>query len=100
MNRLIAVAFALALASSAQAMPQAPLQQTDGMVIQVRQGCGLGRQLVDGVCVRNSKVRALVRKCRAKKMRVVNGRCQPRTQARPPAQPAPRPPAQPAKSPS
>ena len=81
MLRLIAVAFALALASSAQAMPRAPLEQTDGIVIPVRQGCGLGRQLLDGVCVRNSKVRAIVRKCRAKKMGVVNGRCQPRTHA-------------------
>jgi hypothetical protein len=88
MMKLIAVALALALASSAQAMPRAPLEQTDGMVIQVREGCGLGRQLLDGVCVRNSKVRALVRKCRAKKMRVVNGRCQPRTPPRPPVQPA------------
>jgi hypothetical protein len=88
MMRLIAIAFALALASSAQAMPQASLPQTDDMVVQVRQGCGLGRQLVDGVCVRNSSVRATVRKCRAKKMRVVNGRCQPRGQPRPPVQPA------------
>jgi hypothetical protein len=88
MIRLIAVAFALALASSAQAMPHAALPQTDGMVNQVRQGCGLGRQLVDGVCVRNSALRATVRKCRAKKMRLVNGRCQPRGQPRPPAQPA------------
>ena len=99
MSRLIAVAFALALASTAQAMPLAPLERADDTVIQVRQGCGLGHQLLDGVCVRNSKVRALVRKCRAKKMRVVNGRCQPRAQPRPPAQPAPQP-AQPAKSPS
>ena len=90
MLRLIASAFAfvLTLASSAQAMPHDPLTQADGMVIQVRQGCGLGHQLLDGVCVRNSKVRALVRKCRAKKMRVVNGRCQPRTQPRPPVRPA------------
>ena len=99
MMRLIAVTFALALASSAQAMPRAPLEQADGIVIQVRQGCGLGRQLVDGVCKRNSTVRKMVRKCRAKKMRYVNGRCQPSGQTRPPAQPAPRPPAQPAPAP-
>jgi hypothetical protein len=88
MMRLIGVAFALALASSAQAMPIAPLEQVDGIIVQVRQGCGLGRQLLDGVCVRNSKVRVIVRQCRARKMRVVNGRCQPRTQSRPPVQPA------------
>ena len=99
MMRLIAVAFAMALASSAQAIPRAPLQQMDEMVIQVRQGCGLGRQLVDGVCKRNSTVRKMVRKCRAKKMRYVNGRCQPGGHTRPPAQPAPRPPAQPAPTP-
>src|SRR5690242_17616494 len=88
MIRLIAVALALAVTSSANALPVTPLEQADDMIIQVREGCGLGRQLLDGVCVRNSKVRAIVRKCRAKKMRVVNGRCQPRT------------PVQPAKSPS
>lgn len=90
MTRLIALAFAMSFASSAQAMPHAPIHQTDGMVIPARQGCGLGHQLLDGVCVRNSTVRAIVRKCRAKKMRVVNGRCQPIGQPRPPVQP-PRP---------
>ena len=88
MIRSIAVAFAIAFASSAQAIPLVPLQQMDDVVIQVRQGCGLGRQLVDGVCKRNSTVRKMVRKCRAKKMRYVNGRCQPGAQPRPPAQPA------------
>jgi hypothetical protein len=87
MTRIIIVAFALALASSAQAMPRAPLQQMDDMVIQVRQGCGLGRQLVNGVCMKNSFVRKMVRKCRASKMRFVNGRCQAK-RPRPPAQPA------------
>ena len=88
MMRWIALALGLAFASSALAMPHAPLQQTDGLVIPARQGCGLGRQLIDGVCVRNSTVRAIVRKCQAKKMRVVNGRCEPRQPRRPPAQPA------------
>jgi hypothetical protein len=86
--RLVALTLVMAFASSAQAIPFAPLHQTDDMVIQVRQGCGLGRQLVDGICVRNSSVRAAVRKCRAKKMRMVNGRCQPIGQPRPAAQPA------------
>ena len=36
MIRLIAVAFALTLATSAQAMPLAPLHQSDGMTTQVR----------------------------------------------------------------
>ena len=42
MIRFIAVAFALAVASSAQAMSPAPLHQPDGMITQVRQNCGAG----------------------------------------------------------
>lgn len=63
MIRLIAIAFALALASSAQAMPLAPLQ-ADEMVITVRDGCGAGRHRVDGVCVRNRAARVVHRKAR------------------------------------
>ena len=40
--RLIAVAFALTVATSAQAMSPAPLHQPDGMITQVRQNCGAG----------------------------------------------------------
>ena len=44
MIRLIAfVAFALALATSAQAMSPVPLHQPDGMITQVREACGAGR---------------------------------------------------------
>ena len=42
MIRLIAVAFALTVATSAQAMPLAPLHQADGLITQVRQACGAG----------------------------------------------------------
>ena len=42
MIRFIALAFGLALAASAQAMPVTPLYQPDGMVTQVRQNCGAG----------------------------------------------------------
>ena len=42
MIRFIAVAFALAVATSAQAMSPAPLHQPDGMITQVRQACGAG----------------------------------------------------------
>jgi len=49
MIRLIAVAgFALAVATSAQAMRPAPIPQSDGMITQVRFGCGPGRTLVAG----------------------------------------------------
>jgi hypothetical protein len=52
MVRSIAIAFALTLAASAaQAMPVAPLHQQDGLITQVRQGCGPGRVRIHGVCV-------------------------------------------------
>jgi hypothetical protein len=86
MIRPTVVALALCVMSSAQSMPYVPLQQLNNSVIPVRQGCGLGRQLVDGICVSNAKVRAAVRKCSARKMRMVNGRCEPRV--RPAAAPA------------
>jgi hypothetical protein len=86
MIRPTVIALALCVASSAESMPYVPLQQPNNSVIQVRQGCGLGRQLIDGICVRNSAVRAVVRKCSARKMRMVDGRCEPRV--RPAAAPA------------
>ena len=100
MIRSTVVALALCVVSSAQSMPYVPLQQPDNSIILVRQGCGLGRQLVDGICVSNTKVRAAVRKCSARKMRMVNGRCEPR--ARPAAAPAAAPPTtqQPAATPA
>ena len=49
MIRLIAVAgFAIAVATSAQALTLAPLPQPDGMITQVAAGCGLGRTMVNG----------------------------------------------------
>jgi hypothetical protein len=67
MLRLIAVAgFALTVATSAQALPLAPLHQPDGMVTQVRFGCGPGRTLVAGRCVARTTIRRTrraVRRC-------------------------------------
>jgi len=66
MIRLIAVGFALALAASAEAMPLAPLHQTDGIATQAAVGCGVGRTRVGGVCVaRTTKrhVRRAARRC-------------------------------------
>jgi hypothetical protein len=57
MIRLVAVAFALALTSSAQAMPVAPLHQSDGITEQVRLGCGPGRTRVAGRCVARTTIR-------------------------------------------
>ena len=58
MLRLIAVAVAgLALTASAQALTPAPLLQPDGMITQVRLGCGPFRTRVNGVCVARTTIR-------------------------------------------
>jgi hypothetical protein len=51
MIRLIAVVFALAVATSAQALSLAPLHQSDGKVTHVREACGAGMHMVNGRCV-------------------------------------------------
>jgi hypothetical protein len=67
MIRSIAIAvFALSLASSAQAMPAAPVHQPDGLVTQVAFGCGPFRTRVAGVCVARSTIRQTrrhIRRC-------------------------------------
>jgi hypothetical protein len=66
MIRIVAVAFVLALASSAQAMPVAPVHEPESMITQAAVGCGAGRTRVNGVCVaRTTKrhVRREVRRC-------------------------------------
>ena len=62
MIRLIAIAFALTLATSVQAMPVAPLHQPDGMITQVREACGAGMHMVNGVC-RTTAARRQARRC-------------------------------------
>jgi hypothetical protein len=61
MTKLIAVGFALTLASLAQAMPVAPIQQPNEMVITVREACGPGLHRVNGVCIRTPARRAASR---------------------------------------
>ena len=51
MVRLIAVAVALTLATSVQAMSPAPLHQPDGMITQIRETWCAGRVRINGVCV-------------------------------------------------
>jgi hypothetical protein len=67
MIRLIAIAgFALAVATSAQAMTPASVPQPDGMITQIAVGCGPGRTRVNGVCVARTTVRQTrraVRRC-------------------------------------
>ena len=73
MIRLITVAFALVVSTSAQATPLAPLHQPDGMITQVREACGAGYHMVNGTCVRTA-VRRNAARC-AVGMRTVGGRC-------------------------
>ena len=51
MIRLIVVVFAMAIATSAQAMSLAPLHQPDNMIAQAREACGAGMHMVNGRCV-------------------------------------------------
>ena len=65
MLRLFAVAgFALAVTTSAQAITPAPLPQPDGMITQVRLGCGPFRTRVNGVCVARTTIRQTRREVR------------------------------------
>ena len=73
MIRVLAVIFALAVATSAQATPLAPLRQPDSTITQVREACGAGMHLVNGQCIRTSARRNAAR-C-AVGMRSVGGRC-------------------------
>jgi hypothetical protein len=57
MMRLVAVVFALAIATSAQAMSSVPLHHSGGMITQVREACGAGRVRVNGVCVARTTLR-------------------------------------------
>jgi hypothetical protein len=67
MVRLIAVAgFALAIATSAEAMTPAPIHQSEGAITQVAYACGPGRTRVGGVCVARTTIRhtrRAVRRC-------------------------------------
>ena len=64
MIKLIAVAFALVAATSAHAMSPAPLHQPDGMITQVREGCGVGRVRINGICVARTTRRHVRREAR------------------------------------
>ena len=57
MIRFIAGIFALAVATSAQAMSPAPLYQSDSMITQVRQACGPGQVRIKGVCMLRTTTR-------------------------------------------
>jgi hypothetical protein len=57
MIKLIAIAFVILVAMSAQAITPAPLWQQDSVVTQARFGCGPGRTRVGGVCVARTTIR-------------------------------------------
>jgi hypothetical protein len=61
MMRFIALALALTLASSVQAMPRAPLQEPQDVIIKIREACGAGMHRVNGVCVRTPARRSASR---------------------------------------
>jgi len=61
MIRWIIGSLALVLASSAFAMPRAPLQAPNDMVVHVREACGTGMHRVNGVCIRTPARRAASR---------------------------------------
>jgi hypothetical protein len=62
MLRLIAAAgFALAVASSAQAITPAPIPQPDSVITPVAYACGPGRTRVGGVCVARTTKRQVRR---------------------------------------
>ena len=61
MLRLVVLACALTLASAAQAFTPAPLQKPSDMVVQVREACGAGMHMVNGVCVRTAARRGASR---------------------------------------
>jgi hypothetical protein len=52
MIKVVAAAFIVAIASSAQAMPRAAIEQSDSLVTSVREACGAGMHRVNGVCSR------------------------------------------------
>jgi hypothetical protein len=63
MVRLIAfAAFALAVTTSAQAMPVAPVHEPDGMITKIAAACGPGMTRRGGVCVARTTVRQ-ARRC-------------------------------------
>jgi hypothetical protein len=62
MYKLATVVFALAMTTSAQAMPVAPIAQPESSVIEIRAACGAGRTRINGVCVARTTKRQ-VRRC-------------------------------------
>ena len=73
MIKIAIVAFAMAAATSASALPLGPIQQPESLITTVREGCGAGFTRVRGRCVR-TPARAAARRCAAG-LRLVDNRC-------------------------
>jgi len=59
MTKSIAFGLALSFASSASnAVPISTFNPADTMVVQIRQACGAGMHLVNGVCIRTAARRS------------------------------------------
>jgi hypothetical protein len=56
-KRIAVAAFALAAATSAEAMTAAPIRQPNNAITQVAYGCGMGRTRIGGVCVARTTMR-------------------------------------------
>jgi hypothetical protein len=54
---IVIAGFAMAVATSVQAMPRATPPHADSLVTQVREGCGVGRVMVAGQCVSRHDIR-------------------------------------------
>jgi len=61
MPKLLALAVALALTSSVQALPLATFHHPDQMITKIREACGAGMHRVNGVCMRTHARRAASR---------------------------------------
>jgi hypothetical protein len=63
MTRLlpVAIAVALMLTSSVQALPLVTLSHPDQLITNVREACGVGMHRVNGICIRTPARRAASR---------------------------------------
>jgi hypothetical protein len=65
MNRFILIAIALFTATSAHALSLGVAHhETNGIVTQIREGCGIGRVRVNGICVARTTIRHARREAR------------------------------------
>ena len=65
MIKLLAVsAFALAMSTSVQAISPSPVARPDGIITEAAVGCGVGRTMVNGVCVARTTKRQVRRQAR------------------------------------